>query len=851
MVDTWSQQVLLYGVALLVVLAVGVGYLFYRRQVERRLATQAITQSRDLLMAIIDTAPMRVFWKDRNLHYLGCNTAFARDAGLASPQEVIGKDDYQMGWAEQAEAYRADDLAVMASGLPRLFYDEPQTTPDGRTIWLRTSKVPLKNRDHNIIGILGLYEDITERVQSDQAKAEALEHLQKIASRVPGLVYQYRLRPNGSSCLPFASEAIRDLFRVGPDDVRDDASALVAAVHADDREAFWQSIQTSARELAPWQHEFRTRFADGTVRWLLGNAVPERDNDGSTLWHGFVTDITERRKAEEALRKLSTAVEQSPASVVITNLDATIEYVNPQFSRVSGYSAAEAIGQNPRILQSKQTSPDTYRDMWATLSGGQAWHGELVNKRKNGELYWEESHIAPVKDTQGQITHYVAIKTDVTQRTAAENALIQSEARIKGVLEGAADAIFITDQQGVFQYVNGQAATMLGYSLEELMRLSERDLIPEEDVPMVLAQLQQLVMTGVLRCELRLRSKGGGIIPVDFNGTVLPDGSVFGSCRDISERKKTEKLLTESEAHLKAIIENEPECIKVVNAQGQLVQMNPAGLQMIEADSFAQVERAPVLDVIAPEYREAFAEMHRRVIAGETVQLEYEVIGLKGGRRWLETHAVPMQVQGETVHLAVTRDITPRKKMEDQVRQLAFHDPLTNLPNRRLLLDRLSLTMAASKRSTFYAAMMFLDLDNFKPLNDMHGHGVGDLLLVEVARRLSACVREVDTVARLGGDEFVVMLSELAHDRETSTQQALVVAEKIRQALSQTYRLVISPDGQQVVEHHCTASIGLVVFINHEANRDDLLKHADMAMYQAKDAGRNAIRLYAEVPPPP
>jgi diguanylate cyclase (GGDEF)-like protein/PAS domain S-box-containing protein len=297
---------------------------------------------------------------------------------------------------------------------------------------------------------------------------------------------------------------------------------------------------------------------------------------------------------------------------------------------------------------------------------------------------------------------------------------------------------------------------------------------------------------------------------------------------------------------LQAIIENEPECIKIVNAQGLLVQMNPAGLQMIEADFFTQVKDAPVLNVIAPEYREAFSDMHRRVIGGETVLMEFVVVGLKGGRRCLETHAVPMHVQGETMHLAVTRDITQRKQMEDQVRQMAFHDPLTNLPNRRLLLDRLGHAMASSKRSGCYLALMFLDLDNFKPLNDAHGHGVGDLLLIEVARRLADCVRQVDSVARLGGDEFVAMLGELHADRVTSIAQALAVAEKIRNALSQPYCLSISADGQTLVEHHCSVSIGLVVFAHQESNMDEILRHADMAMYLAKDAGRNAIRLYEE-----
>jgi diguanylate cyclase (GGDEF)-like protein/PAS domain S-box-containing protein len=315
---------------------------------------------------------------------------------------------------------------------------------------------------------------------------------------------------------------------------------------------------------------------------------------------------------------------------------------------------------------------------------------------------------------------------------------------------------------------------------------------------------------------------------------------------NVTERTVAQNKLVESEAHLRTIILNEPECIKIVDAEGRLVQMNPAGLAMIEADSLAQVQGQPVLNVIAPEHQTAFANLHQRVMAGESGVLAFEVQGLKGGRRWLETHAVPMQDQGQTVQLAVTRDITERKLAEAQIHHLAFYDPLTNLPNRRLLHDRLRQTLAAFKRNKGCAALMFMDMDNFKPLNDRHGHAVGDLLLMEVAQRLSACVRQVDTVARFGGDEFVVMLSELDTDKTTSTTQALAVAEKIRLSLADPYLLTLHQPGRPDtrVEHHCTASIGVVVFDDPDTSVDDVLKWADAAMYLAKEAGRNLIRFH-------
>jgi diguanylate cyclase (GGDEF)-like protein len=198
---------------------------------------------------------------------------------------------------------------------------------------------------------------------------------------------------------------------------------------------------------------------------------------------------------------------------------------------------------------------------------------------------------------------------------------------------------------------------------------------------------------------------------------------------------------------------------------------------------------------------------------------------------------------GEAVSFVATvTDITERKRTQDQIYRLAFYDPLTNLPNRRLLTDRMSQTLAACKRSGKFAALIVLDLDNFKPLNDTYGHAAGDLLLIEVAQRIKACVREVDTVARFGGDEFVVLIQELSGDRDMSKEQVSGIAEKIRFLLSQPYRLMRNPPDW--LEHHCTASLGVALCSEAVPDVADALKHADQAMYQAKTEGRNRVCLY-------
>jgi diguanylate cyclase (GGDEF)-like protein/PAS domain S-box-containing protein len=214
--------------------------------------------------------------------------------------------------------------------------------------------------------------------------------------------------------------------------------------------------------------------------------------------------------------------------------------------------------------------------------------------------------------------------------------------------------------------------------------------------------------------------------------------------------------------------------------------------------------------------------------------------------RTVEIHISTVNYKDKCLFFSIIHDITERKQSDEIIRHLAYQDHLTQLPNRYLFHDRLSRSMLASKRSGKHAALIMLDLDNFKPLNDKHGHAVGDLLLKDAAGRLKSCVREIDTVARFGGDEFVIILNELDTDKTISDSQALAVADNILNSLSSPYILTASNGNHPptTIKHLCTASIGVVTFIDHDYNQEEIMKYADTAMYRAKESGRNTICFY-------
>ena len=313
------------------------------------------------------------------------------------------------------------------------------------------------------------------------------------------------------------------------------------------------------------------------------------------------------------------------------------------------------------------------------------------------------------------------------------------------------------------------------------------------------------------------------------------------------------QALQESQALYRLLIEDAQDVLWRTDGQLVLTYISPADekLRGFRAD---EVVGHSAFEMFTDEGVEVIKSMLRlramEDAAGGTERfLRFQVEHrCKDGRLiWGEMLSKPdRNAQGEIIgYHGITREITERKRLEEQVRQLAFHDPLTRLANRRLMLEHLDQAMSASKRSHHHGALLFLDLDNFKSLNDTHGHSVGDLLLIEVAERLKACVREADTVARFGGDEFVVLLCELDTQPAEASEQAIAVAEKIRIRLSDLYVLQAAPSGPATgtIEHQCTASIGVAIFRGRDESQSSVIDRADAAMYQAKKDGRNRIRL--------
>jgi diguanylate cyclase (GGDEF)-like protein/PAS domain S-box-containing protein len=332
---------------------------------------------------------------------------------------------------------------------------------------------------------------------------------------------------------------------------------------------------------------------------------------------------------------------------------------------------------------------------------------------------------------------------------------------------------------------------------------------------------------------------------MELNAVLLPNGRVYGSCRDIRDRKLVEKALKESQENLQRMMDSMSEGMYGVDIEGNCTFANNAFLRILGYANADEILGKHIHSLIhhthadGQPYPAVECPMYKSFKIQQPVHCDSEVFWRKDGQ------AVPVEywcrqiIKGDKSIGAVTTfmDITERKEKEKHIHNLAFYDGLTGLPNRRLLMERVQRALAVSARNGLYGSIMLLDLDNFKRLNDTKGHDAGDALLCEVSNRLHNIMREGDTVARLGGDEFVVVLESLSAVADEAAIHAEMIAEKIRTALNEPFTLGTDP-------YQTSPSIGVVLFLGNKENIEALLKYADISMYQSKQAGRNTIRFF-------
>ncbi|WP_299070973.1 bifunctional diguanylate cyclase/phosphodiesterase [Accumulibacter sp.] len=642
---------------------------------------------------------------------------------------------------------------------------------------------------------------------------------------------------------------------------REEAMARNSRFLASERQdkAFYAARRRALNEDGYWSGEVWNRRKNGElyVEMQTVSTVPDVQGKIRQVVTLF-SDITTIKQAEEALaaseeqRRLF--IEYAPAGLAMFDRDMRYLYASNRWFADHGLEKRDLQGLSHYDVFPEL--PEEWKEAHRRGLAGEELRSEGDRfERLDGSVKWVRWEIHPWYDAQRSVGGIVIFTEDITANKQAEAALRASEERLSLVLRGTRDAFWDWDLGRGEVYYSPRWWDMLGYVDDELVfdtKLWQR-LTHPDDVQRVRQVFGAALADGADSCkvEFRLRHRDGHYLHTICRAMILRDENgkairVAGANTDITVRRQTEDALREQEAFFRLIAENLEGFLAVLDVDGRRIYNNPSYARLVGdrklpgTSSFA--------DIHADDRERVMQSFRDTVATGVGQHLEYRFVTSDGRVRVMESRGGAIKdSEGRTKRVVVlSHDVTERREAEERIRHLAFHDTLTQLPNRLTLLDRLRQTLAASKRTGCQGALMFVDLDEFKAMNDTYGHEAGDLLLIEVAHRLKACVREMDTVARFAGDEFVVMLSALDSGSAQSTSQARIVAEKIRLSLSQPYRLSIRDEGTatRAIEHRCTVSVGVALFTGHEGDADDILQRADAAMYDAKEAGRNLIRFH-------
>lgn len=532
-----------------------------------------------------------------------------------------------------------------------------------------------------------------------------------------------------------------------------------------------------------------------------------------------------RRRREDLDQALaSAALDAADAMVVITDTDGVIRHVNRAFTTTTGYSYDEAVGGTPRLLTSGQHDRSFYARLWQTVLSGETWEGEVINRRKNGELYTDRMTISPVHDGDGYVTHLIAVKRDVSARI--DDLLSASP---YGVLHLGADVGLV--------YANERACELLGTGFESLLGTGWRGLLSTEDQGWVTSVVTRLSEDGsrpaakqpvrVLRLDGRhLRAHIGALRPGE--GTVL--GCVV-ALEDVTTEVEATAALKDRELFARTVLDTIDSPTAVVDGSGTIVHTNPAWQDGPVDDPVIGAAVGTTLRAwaAAADGDGAAVSSAARIVAAirETLQstrdkarvIEHRSPGNRA--RWWQVRVSSLPVQAGGAVLSAT-DVTAMRREQERSAVDAVTDPLTGLRNRRGLDDGLD-----ERRHELPLSLLFIDLDRFKPINDSYGHAVGDELLRTIGARITGQIRERDLAARFGGDEFVVALPA------TGAEDARRVATRLGALLETPVVL------DQATTVTVGASIGLVT-AEQPLPAEELLAAADEAMYACKRDRRAA-----------
>ncbi len=681
-------------------------------------ASAKISQSELHYRGLVEGSPNWVSLFDGEGKFLSINQMGASCTGWTST-DLLGTRFHEI-WPEPMRAMVERTITRVLRG-DRCSFEGECAPPNGRATCMNVVLNPIQDTDGVTRRFVGILTDVAEQKKAEQALEESRRALFTLLGNLPGMAY--RCSNDEGWTMEFVSDGSVELTGYRPQELVGTRSVRYGElIHPEDRDNVWRTVQEAIDNDKGFRLNYRIVTSEGVEKWVWeqGRAIIRR-SDSHIVLEGFIVDITDQKRAEEALvegeRRYRLLAENVRDVIWTTDLGLKTTFVSPSVAALTGYVPGDMTGMNARNMMTQASYTAMVR---AIASARQAECEtdrppdprsiELEFVRKDSDTVWTENELSFLRGSDGKTMGIMGVARDITRRKQTESHLrLQTSA-----VNAASDLIVITNVQGGIEFVNAAFEQETGYEMRD-----------------VLGQKLSLLKSG----------------------------------------KQEEPFYSELWQTILA----------GYTWQGEMVNKRKDGSIYVE-------------------------DMSITPIKNDTGAIEHFV--------------------------AIKRNITEKKVYERKLDHLAHHDHLTGLPNRLLFSDRLTQSIAVAQRRNKLAAVMFLDLDRFKYINDTLGHNVGDSLLKQVAHRLSLTLRRADTIARMGGDEFTIILGDI-----DSPQDATRVAKKVLDSLTKPFLL----DGRELF---VTTSVGISVYPNDGVDVETLVRNADTAMYQAKEEGRNCYHIY-------
>lgn len=799
---------------------------------------ESLRISGELLCTLVESAPIGMFLTRTTGECVYSNSMWTMISGLSA------EDSLGYGWMQ---AVHPDDRAKVqeswldTSARGEKFETEYRAIPAiGDVRWMHVLATPQGDATGTVVAYVGSVEDITERKRTDQALRDSQERL-ALATRAGGVGIWDWTRESGKL---WWDDSMFLLYGLNREDFSGAYEAWRDRLHPDDlarADAEAQAVMSGTKR--SYDTEFRVLRPDGEIRHIKSHADVICDERGGVQrLVGTNWDITERKRAEEALResheRLERTLEASSTGTWRVDLRTGMDTRDASLNRMLGLPA--------------EPSTQPLNDWFSYLHPGDlpsmrlAWEEGLISGeynaehrlvRRDGTVLWVHDRGVMVRDSAGQVSYAIGAAMDITERMQAVNELRLHANILQNLYEGV---YLIRASDGVILYTNPAFERMFGYAPGELIGQNVSVVnaptgqSPEEAAAQVIRQLNE---TGVWQGEF-LNIKKDGTTFWSHATAKTHQHPEFGAVwismhQDITERKKSE----ESMRMAASIYQASSEAIMVTDENNRIIDINPA-FTHITGYSLAEVAGMDPNVLQSGLHDPAFyQEMWQEILNKGHWQGEIWDRRKDGESyaKWATISAIRHPDGTVYRHIAQFSDITEKKRKDELIRTQANFDPLTNLPNRRLFQDRLELEIRKAQRTGLPLALLLIDLDRFKEINDTLGHAKGDVLLVEAGRRISGCVHDADTVARLGGDEFTVILPEF-RDRAHIER----IAQNIIEELSKPFSLGEGDMG------YISATIGITLYPDDAKDLVSLLKHVDQAMYRAKGEGRGRFGYFTQ-----